>query len=97
MKEIKTKECNRAPKLKNPASRMPKELMRDAFLKVRENHQDIAKEYDSGRGQESPVEYADRKTESAEVRVTDASVRAVSMAGRMMAKKSYEKMRGYRQ
>lgn len=97
MKEIKTKECNRAPKLKNPASRMPKELMRDAFLKVRENHQDISKAYDSGGGQESPVEYADRKIEAAEGRVADASVRAVSMAGRMMAKKSYEKMRGYRQ
>ena len=97
MKEIKTKECSKAPKLKNPASRMPKELMRDAFLKVRENHQEISKAYDSGGGQESPVEYADRKTESAEVRVADTSVRAVSMAGRMMAKKSYEKMRGYRQ
>ncbi len=97
MKEIKTKECNRAPKLKNPASRMPKELMRDVLLKVRENQQDISKAYDSGGSQESPVEYADRKTEAAEVRVADASVRAVSTAGRMMAKKSYEKMRGYRQ
>ena len=97
MKEVKTKECSRASKLKNPASRMPKELMRDAFLKVRENHQEISKAYDSGGSRESPVEYAGRKTESAEVRVADASVRAVSMAGRMMAKKSYEKMRGYRQ
>lgn len=97
MKEIKTKECSRAPKLKNPASRMPKELMRDTFLKVRENHQDITKEYDSGGSYESPIEYAGRKTESAEGWVADASVRAVSTAGRMMAKKSYEKMRGYRE
>ena len=97
MKEIKTKECNRAPKLKNPASRMPKELMRDALLKVKENHQDISKAYDSGGSQESPVEYADRKAESAEVQVADVSVRAVSTAGCMMAKKSYEKIRGYRQ
>ena len=93
MKEIKTKECNKAPKLKNPASRMPKELIRDALLKVRENHQEISKAYDSNGGRESPVEYADRKTEAAEGRVADASVRAVSTAGRMMAKKSYEKMR----
>ncbi|MEY8491684.1 hypothetical protein AALC16_01575 [Lachnospiraceae bacterium 29-91] len=97
MKEIKTKECNRTPKLKNPVSRMPKELMRDTLLKGRENHQDISKVSDSGGSQESPVEYADRKTESAEERMAGASVKAVSTAGRVMAQKSYEKMRGFRQ
>lgn len=97
MKGIKTKECNRTPKLKNPVSRMPKELMRDTLLKVRENHQDISKVSDSGGSQESPVEFADRKVESAEKRMADVSIRAVSTAGRVMAKKSYAKIRGYRQ
>lgn len=70
--------------------------MRDAFLKVRENHQEISKVYDSGN-QESLVEYASRKAESAEVRAADVSVGVASTVGRMMVKKSYEKMLGYRQ
>ena len=66
MKDIRTKECNRAPKLRNPVSRMPKELMRDALLKTKEKFHDISETYGSGRGQESPEGYADRKVESAE-------------------------------
>ena len=97
MKDIKTKECNRAPKLRNPVSRMPKELMRDAVLKTKEKSHDISETHGSGCGQESPEGYADRKVESAERRVFDTSVRAVSTAGRIMVKKPYEKIRGYRQ
>ena len=53
MKEIKTKECNRAPKLKNPVSRMPKELMRDEVLRSKEKYHDIPETYGSGYSQES--------------------------------------------
>ena len=97
MKDIKTKECNRSSKLKNPRSRMPKELMRDTVLKTKEKPHDISEAYGSGSGQESPVEYADRKVEYAEDWAAGVSVKAVTTAGRIMAKRSYEKMRGYRQ
>lgn len=97
MKDIRTKECNRDPKLRNPVSRMPKELVRDAVLKAKEKPHDISEAYGSGQSRESSVEYADRKVESAGGRAADASVRAVSTAGRVMMKKSYEKLRGYNQ
>lgn len=36
MKDIKTKEVTTKPKTKNPASRIPKELMRTAILESKE-------------------------------------------------------------
>ena len=36
MKNIKTKEVTTKPKTKNPASRIPKELMRTAILESKE-------------------------------------------------------------
>ena len=85
MKDIKTKECNRSPKLKNPMSRMPKELMRDTVLKMKEKPHDISEAYGSGSGQESPVEYADREDEDAEDWAAGVSVKAVTTAGRIRA------------
>lgn len=97
MKDVRTKECNRAPKLRNPVSRMPKELMRDALLKSKEKPHGISEAYSSGHSRESPTEYADRKVESAEERGIDVSVRVISEAGRIMVKESYEKVRRYSQ
>ena len=42
MKNIKTKEVTTKPKTKNPASRIPKELMRTAILESKEKSQTIA-------------------------------------------------------
>lgn len=95
MKDIKTKECGRAPKLRNPVSRMPKELMRDTILKTKEKSQDISEIYGSRSNRESPAGYAGQKVESTEERAAGVSVRAVSTAGRIMVKKSFEKARGY--
>ena len=81
MKDIKTKEHNRSPKLKDPISRMPKELMRDTVLKAKEKTYDILEAYGSGNSQESPVEYADRKVGCAEERAVVVSTKAVSTAG----------------
>ena len=39
MKNIKTKEVTTKPKTKNPASRIPKELMRTAILESKEKSQ----------------------------------------------------------
>lgn len=97
MKDIKTKECRRAPKLKDPMSRMPKELMRDAVLKAKEKPHCISEADSVGEKQESPVEYASRKVASAEERTASVTVRFVSGAGRTVVKKPYEKMKEHRQ
>ena len=97
MKDIKTKECRRAPRLKDPMSRMPKELMRDAVMKAKEKRHCISEADVAGDRQESPAEYASRKVASAEERAASVTVRAVSGAGRILAKKSYEKIKEYRQ
>ena len=47
MKDIKTKEVTTKPKTKNPASRIPKELMRTAILESREKSQTIANARDN--------------------------------------------------
>ena len=96
MKDIKTKECRRAPKLKDPMSRMPKELMRDAVLKAKEKPHCISEADAVGDRQESPVEYASRKVASAEERTASVTVRSVSGAGRTVVKKPYEKMKEHR-
>lgn len=93
MKEIKTKECSRAPKLKDPVSRMPKELMRDMVLKAKEKSHDISDAGSSRDSKESPVEYADRKVASTEERAASVTASAVSGAGRVLVKKSYEKIK----
>lgn len=57
MKDIKTKEVTTKPKTKNPASRIPKELMRTAILESREKSQTIANARDNDMGEQSPSEY----------------------------------------
>ena len=58
MKDIKTKEVTTKPKTKNPASRIPKELMRTAILESKEKSQTIANARDNDMGEQSPSEYA---------------------------------------
>lgn len=66
MKDIKTKEVTTKPKTKNPASRIPKELMRTAILESKEKSQTIANARDNDMGEQSPSEYASGKVTSAE-------------------------------
>ena len=66
MKDIKTKEVTTKPKTKNPASRIPKELMRTAILESKEKSQAIANARDNDMGEQSPSEYASGKVASAE-------------------------------
>ena len=91
MKDIKTKECRRTPKLKDPMARMPKELMRDMVLNAKEKSHSVPEAGAPENGQETPVEYASRKVISAEERTADAVVRGTSSAGRILAEKSYER------
>ena len=93
MKDIKTKEVTTKPKTKNPASRIPKELMRTAILESREKSQTIANARDNDMGEQSPSEYASGKVASAEEWVARKTGRTVTSAGKTAAQTSYEKIK----
>lgn len=93
MKEIKTKEVRRAPKLRDPVSRMPRELMRNAVLEAKKKSAGHYEGGTSGDHQESATEYSGRKVESAEEWAASRTARVFSTAGRSLAKKSYKKIR----
>ena len=93
MKDIKTKEVTTKPKTKNPASRIPKELMRTAILESKEKSQTIANARDNDMEEQSPSEYASGKVTSAEEWAARKSGRTVTSAGKTAAQTSYEKIK----
>ena len=93
MKDIKTKEVTTKPKTKNPASRIPKELMRTAILESKEKSQTIANARDNDMGEQSPSEYASGKVTSAEEWAARKTGRTVTRAGKTTAQTSYEKIK----
>ena len=58
MKDIKEKVRDQSPKIRNPASRLPKELVRSAMLEAKEKSSIMADKIGRETGEESPVEYA---------------------------------------
>ena len=93
MKDIKTKEVTTKPKTKNPASRIPKELMRTAILESKEKSQTIANARDNDMGEQSLSEYASGKVTSAEEWAARKTGRTVTRAGKTAAQTSYEKIK----
>ena len=93
MKDIKTKEVTTKPKTKNPASRIPKELMRTAILESKEKSQAIANARDNDMGEQSLSEYASGKVTSAEEWAARKTGRTVTRAGKTAAQTSYEKIK----
>ncbi|GAA5555298.1 hypothetical protein Rgna01_34880 [Mediterraneibacter gnavus] len=93
MKNIKTKEVTTKPKTKNPASRIPKELMRTAILESKEKSQTIANARDNDMEEQSPSEYASGKVASVEEWAARKSGRTVTSAGKTAAQTSYEKIK----
>ena len=93
MKDIKTKEVTTKPKTKNPASRIPKELMRTAILESKEKSQTIANARDNDMEEQSPSEYASGKVASAEEWAARKSGRTVTSAGKTAAQTSHEKIK----
>ena len=93
MKNIKTKEVTTKPKTKNPASRIPKELMRTAILESKEKSQTIANARDNDMEEQYPSEYASGKVASAEEWAARKSGRTVTSAGKTAAQTSYEKIK----
>lgn len=97
MKKIKEKVRNQSPKIRNPASRLPKELVRSAMLEAKEKSSIMADKIGRKTGEESPVEYAGNRIQSVEQRVGKESASAAYRGGKKLAVKTYEKLKAQKQ
>lgn len=80
MRDIKERVRDKNPKIRNPATRLPKELVRSAVLKAKEKPRELH-EKSSGQS-DSPTQYGTEKIESVQYR-------AASVAGRTIGKTTY--------
>ena len=80
MKDIKERVRDKNPKIRNPATRLPKELVRSAVLEAKEKPRELH-EKSSGQS-DSPTQYGTEKIESVQYR-------AASVAGRTIGKTTY--------
>ena len=97
MKKIKEKVRDQSPKIRNPASRLPKELVRSAMLEAKEKSSIMADKIGRKTGEESPVEYAGNRIQSVEQRVGKESASAAYRGGKKLAVKTYEKLKAQKQ
>lgn len=97
MKEIKEKVRDQSPKIRNSASRLPKELVRSAMLEAKEKSSIMADKIGRETGEESPVEYAGNRIQSVEQRVGKESASAAYRGGKKLAVKTYEKLKAQKQ
>lgn len=80
MRDIKERVRDKNPKIRNPAARLPKELVRSAVLEAKEKPRELH-EKSSGQS-ESPTQYGIEKIESVQYR-------AASVAGKTIGKTTY--------
>ena len=97
MKEIKEKVRGQSPKIRNPASRLPKELVRSAMLEAKEKSSIMADKIGRETGEESPVEYAGNRIQRVEQRMGRESASAAYRGGKKLAVKHYEKLKEQKQ
>ena len=97
MKEIKEKVRGQSPKIRNPASRLPKELVRSAMLEAKEKSSIMADKIVRETGEESPVEYAGNRIQRVEQRMGRESASAAYRGGKKLAVKTYEKIKAQKQ
>ena len=97
MKEIKEKVRGQSPKIRNPASRLPKELVRSAMLEAKEKSSIMADKIGRETGEESPVEYAENRIQRVEQRMGRESASAAYRGGKKLAVKTYEKIKAQKQ
>ena len=97
MKEIKEKVRGQSPKIRNPASRLPKELVRSAMLEAKEKSSIMVDKIGRETGEESPVEYAGNRIQRVEQRVGKESASAAYRGGKKLAVKTYEKIKAQKQ
>ena len=81
MRDIKERVMDKNPKIRNPATRLPKELVRSAVLEAKEKPRELH-EKSSGQS-ESPTQYGTEKIESVQYR-------AASVAGKSIGKTKYQ-------
>ena len=93
MKEIKEKVRDKKPKIRNPASRLPKELVRSAMLETKEKSRMLTDRMEAQTGEESAVEYAGNRMERVEPRIGQESVSAAYRGGKKLAVKTREKVK----
>ena len=80
MRDIKERVRDKNPKIRNPAARLPKELVRQTVLEAKEKPRELH-EKSSGQS-ESPTQYGTEKIESVQYR-------AASVAGKTIGKTTY--------
>ena len=80
MKDIKERVRDKNPKIRNPAARLPKELIRSAVLEAKEKPRELH-EKSSGQS-DSPTQYGTEKIESVQYR-------AASVTGKTIGKTTY--------
>ena len=80
MRDIKERVRDKNPKIRNPAARLPKELVRSAVLEAKEKPRELH-EKSSGQS-DSLIQYGTEKIESVQYR-------AASVAGRTIGKTTY--------
>ena len=97
MKDIKEKVRDQSPKIRNPASRLPKELVRSAMLEAKEKSSIMADKIGRETGEESPVEYAGNRIQRVEQRMGKESASAAYRGGKKLAVKTYEKLKAQKQ
>ena len=97
MKDIKEKVRDQSPKIRNPASRLPKELVRSAMLETKEKSSIMADKIGRETGEESPVEYAGNRIERVEQRAGKESASAAYRGGKKLAVKTRENLTGQKQ
>ena len=80
MRDIKERVMDKNPKIRNPATWLPKELVRSAVLEAKEKPRELH-EKSSGQS-DSPTQYGIEKIESVQYR-------AASVAGKTIGKTTY--------
>ena len=81
MRDIKERVRDKNPKIRNPAARLPKELVRSVVLEAKEKPRELH-EKSSGQS-DSPTQYGTEKIESVQYR-------AASVAGKTIGKTTYQ-------
>lgn len=96
MKDIKTKEHNRSPKILTKSSRMPKELVKKSILKTKEKAMEGAGISEGSQENQTAIGYAGEKVETFSERAAKAvgkeSVNVSYTVGRKTMQKTYERL-----
>lgn len=96
MKDIKTKEHNRSPKILTKSSRMPKELVKKSILKTKEKAMEGADISEGSQENQTAIGYAGEKVEMFSERAAKAvgkeSINASYTVGRKTMQKTYERL-----